>query len=171
MQVTAELSERNKLYHKKYSLENKYKIKEYHKKYHLKHKEEMRLKNLKYRMEHKEQESKRHKIYTKLHRQEHNERKMQRKRNIVIIEKLNRDKLKQMYDDKCVYCDKKLGDNFHIDHLLPVSRYEKIGKKCPHSYDNCVPSCASCNDSKFDKTPLEFLWIKETQRKEEVINV
>jgi hypothetical protein len=81
-------------------------------------------------------------------------------RGCVVLEHVNRTKLREMYDNKCVYCGKELQDKFHIDHLLPVNRYRKIGKKCPHSYNNCVPACSSCNCEKHDKMPLEFIWLK-----------
>jgi hypothetical protein len=35
----------------------------------------------------------------------------------------------------------------------------------------CVPSCAICNEVKNIKTPLEFIFLKETQVKEAVVNV
>ena len=92
-----------------------------------------------------------------------NERNMKRHRNIIVIEHVDRAKLKEMYDGKCVYCGQELGNSFHTDHLLPVSRYEKIGKKCPHSYNNCAPSCVHCNETKGSKTPLEFMWNKELE--------
>jgi 5-methylcytosine-specific restriction endonuclease McrA len=81
-----------------------------------------------------------------------------RYRNIEILEHIDRVKLKYMYDGKRVYCGQELKDKFHTDHLLPVSRYEKIGKKCPHDYNNVVPACPTCNLEKHDKTSLEFMW-------------
>ena len=49
--------------------------------------------------------------------------------------------------DDCVYCG---GEFEHVDHAVPLSRGG------PHTLDNLVPSCASCNCSKGTMTLDEF---------------
>jgi 5-methylcytosine-specific restriction endonuclease McrA len=48
--------------------------------------------------------------------------------------------------------------------MIPISKYIKIGKKCPHKYSTVVPACETCNMSKGDKTPLEFFWKNEQDK-------
>lgn len=114
-----------------------------------------------YAQDNKTKISKRLKIWHKNNRAKCVQYKYNHYKDIIVLEYVDRDKLKQMYDNKCVYCGQELDDSFHIDHLLPVARYKKIGKKCPHSYNNCAPTHGHCNESKHDKTPLEFLWVKD----------
>ena len=94
-------------------------------------------------------------------RQKKYEQAIRRNASIIIIENVDRNKLRGMYNNACVWCDAKLGKIFDVDHMLPVARYRKIGKKCPHSYNNCVPSCPTCNRTRKDKLPLEFIWEQE----------
>lgn len=79
---------------------------------------------------------------------------------IKVIDDISKSKLIAMQDGKCAYCGKEISNNkkTHLDHLLPVSRYRLIGKKCPHSWGNVVAACYVCNTKKHDKTPLEFIW-------------
>lgn len=51
---------------------------------------------------------------------------------------------------KCWHCGKLLTKNFHIDHLIPISRG---GSNDPR---NIVISCPSCNMSKSDRLPQEW---------------
>jgi 5-methylcytosine-specific restriction endonuclease McrA len=52
---------------------------------------------------------------------------------------------------KCHYCKCKVGDKFHVDHVIPLSRG---GSNWP---ENLVISCPPCNQSKGDKLPHEWL--------------
>lgn len=143
---------------KQYREEHKEQIKLYKKEYREINREKLNECDKQYQRDNKSKCNERSRKHYENHKDEYFERAYKRHRNIVIVEHVYRAKLKDMYDGKCVYCGQELGSKFHTDHLLPVSRYEKIGKKCPHSYDNCVPTCISCNESKHDKTPLEFMW-------------
>ena len=50
----------------------------------------------------------------------------------------------------CWWCDKPVGDNYHIDHRVPLA---KGGSNLPN---NLVISCPHCNLSKRDKLPHEW---------------
>ena len=55
-------------------------------------------------------------------------------------------------EDSCYYCGKEMPDGpEHIDHYIPLA------KGGTHEPVNLKPSCASCNISKSDKMPEEFL--------------
>ncbi len=54
----------------------------------------------------------------------------------------------------CPYCGQPLGGHFHLDHVWPVS------KGGPTTPDNVLPVCPSCNSSKKDTDPLE--WLRST---------
>jgi 5-methylcytosine-specific restriction endonuclease McrA len=51
----------------------------------------------------------------------------------------------------CFYCSHPLEDDYHIDHFVPVSRGGGS------EIENLVASCPSCNLSKGDKDPHEFM--------------
>jgi len=51
---------------------------------------------------------------------------------------------------KCYYCAAKVGDTYHVDHVIPLSRG---GSNSP---ENLVIACPPCNLSKGDKLPSEW---------------
>lgn len=53
------------------------------------------------------------------------------------------------FDGKCAYCG-ELGE-LHQDHFVPHSKGGAYTKK------NIVPACQSCNSSKSNKNPLDWL--------------
>lgn len=59
-----------------------------------------------------------------------------------------------MYESQeglCAYCETPLFGEFHIDHMMPLSRGGD------HDWMNFALTCARCNLQKRDKTPTEFL--------------
>lgn len=57
---------------------------------------------------------------------------------------------------RCYYCGKKIrGDESHIDHIIAIS------KNGPHRADNICVACASCNLSKNNKHPNEWMGNKQ----------
>ena len=51
---------------------------------------------------------------------------------------------------RCYWCHAKVGDTYHIDHVIPLSRGGSNGP------DNLVISCPFCNISKGNKLPHEW---------------
>jgi 5-methylcytosine-specific restriction endonuclease McrA len=51
---------------------------------------------------------------------------------------------------KCYYCSAKVGENYHVDHVVPLTRG---GSNDP---SNLVIACPSCNQSKNNKLPHEW---------------
>ena len=51
----------------------------------------------------------------------------------------------------CFYCETDCSDNYHVDHLYPLS------KGGNHQADNLVIACPSCNLSKGYKDPEQFI--------------
>lgn len=62
------------------------------------------------------------------------------------------DVLKQLASqkNKCWWCSKDLGDEWHVDHVIPLSR---SGSNSP---ENLVIACPPCNHSKSNKLPQEW---------------
>lgn len=56
-------------------------------------------------------------------------------------------------DGKCRWCGCEVGDNYHVDHVVPLS---KGGSNWP---SNLVVACPSCNLSKHSKHPMDFAGI------------
>lgn len=63
--------------------------------------------------------------------------------------KINRDKIRNLYDGRCAYCGKPLGDVFHIDHVKPIyrgwSENESTPNRGENTEDNMLPACKRCN--------------------------
>ena len=57
-------------------------------------------------------------------------------------------------DFKCMYCGNKFkSENLTIDHVIPLSRYKKLGfKGNPNGLDNVVAACYKCNVKKGNYT-------------------
>lgn len=51
---------------------------------------------------------------------------------------------------KCYYCGVKVGDTYHVDHVVPLSRGGSNGP------ENLVIACPTCNMSKHNKLPHEW---------------
>ena len=55
----------------------------------------------------------------------------------------------EMYANRCAYCGSK--QDIQQDHVIPISRGGGT------TMNNIVPACRKCNQSKKDKTPIEWL--------------
>lgn len=53
-------------------------------------------------------------------------------------------------EGKCYWCNCKVGDKYHVDHVVPLS---KGGSNWP---SNIVIACPTCNQVKKDKHPMDF---------------
>jgi 5-methylcytosine-specific restriction endonuclease McrA len=51
---------------------------------------------------------------------------------------------------RCYWCQKKVGDDYHVDHVVPICLGGSNGP------ENLVVSCAACNRKKGGKHPMEF---------------
>jgi len=74
-----------------------------------------------------------------------------RKRN--AIGSFTGEDIKELYhsqNGKCWWCGKAVGDNYHIDHRIPLSRG---GTNAPNNL--CI-SCANCNLRKWNKMSWEW---------------
>lgn len=89
--------------------------------------------------------------------------------------KVDRAKVKSMFDGRCAYCGTILGEKWHIDHIKPVLRtegdiekqndgtykYIKKGimtKPENHHADNFYPACVACNIHKGGSSVEGFRW-------------
>ena len=56
---------------------------------------------------------------------------------------------------KCYWCRKRLGKNYHVDHIVPVAL---VGKdpRATNGPENICIACAACNQKKNAKHPLQF---------------
>lgn len=51
---------------------------------------------------------------------------------------------------RCWWCGKAVGDNYHVDHIIPLS------KGGDNSARNICIACPQCNNSKYNKLPSEW---------------
>lgn len=70
--------------------------------------------------------------------------------------------LYQIQGGLCYWCSKPVDENYHLDHLIPLSRGGL------HTINNVVISCPKCNVTKNNKTPDEF--ISYMAKKDETIS-
>ena len=62
-----------------------------------------------------------------------------------VIDNTERDAIRQGWRNKCAYCTNKVGEDYHIDHIIPHSS----GGAC--DLKNLCLSCADCNLRKSNK--------------------
>lgn len=82
-----------------------------------------------------------------------NVRKRRALKKNAFVQHFKHEEIINKYGDKCFYC--LIGKFEHIDHYIPLS------KNGEHTLENIRPSCASCNMSKHDKLPLDFIKNRE----------
>jgi 5-methylcytosine-specific restriction endonuclease McrA len=51
---------------------------------------------------------------------------------------------------RCFYCGRKVGDEYHVDHVMPLALSGSNGP------ENLVIACVRCNESKSAKHPMDF---------------
>jgi 5-methylcytosine-specific restriction endonuclease McrA len=57
----------------------------------------------------------------------------------------------QDQQDVCAYCESALNRNYHVDHMIPLSREGR------NDWSNLAVTCGSCNRSKGTMTVEESL--------------
>lgn len=68
--------------------------------------------------------------------------------------KLSKDIIKKLFnqqDNKCVYCNIDISNNFHLDHIMPLA----LGGL--HTDENIQLLCPRCNLKKGSKHPIDFM--------------
>lgn len=128
---------------RRYKLKNKERISEWGRSYYERNRDEIRQKTGKYRITHRE------------------DRRPVRRAEVLRRLALKRNAegthtaadVEQQYKaqrGKCYYCGVKVGDTYHVDHVVPLSRGGSNGP------ENIVIACVTCNCSKRDKLPHEW---------------
>ena len=69
--------------------------------------------------------------------------------------KETRETVRAMYDGRCAYCGRELGDRWHVDHIDPLLRGWD-GRGGDDSIENMMPSCPRCNIWKHSFTVEQF---------------
>ena len=73
------------------------------------------------------------------------------------MKKQYRELIYNKYNGKCAYCGCGISlSRFHIDHIEPVLRSQKIGNKNVYDLSNMNPSCLECNLMKSSYSLEEF---------------
>jgi 5-methylcytosine-specific restriction endonuclease McrA len=66
------------------------------------------------------------------------------------------ERIRQLLENRCFFCDRELGGGGEVEHLTPISRG---GSNYP---DNLTLSCSKCNKEKTNKTLAEYVaWRNE----------
>ncbi len=145
---------------------------EYDRQHYLEHREEVKARAREYHQEHKEECNCKSRARHHARKEEANERTRQwfldhpeaknayemnrraRKRNNGGTH-TGEDRLAQFdrQKGKCYYCSAKLGDDWQIDHVMPLSLGGSNGP------ENLVACCKKCNMSKKAKHPMDFAGI------------
>lgn len=149
-----EKKEKKKICDRRYNLEHKESIALTKKKYAEEHRDLMNSISRNYRANNKEKVRERTNSWRKRNPEKSvlqtNRRRALRYENesfrltdIDMVDRVNKQ------NKCCFWCGKKL-DNYHVDHVIPIS---KGGR---HSIGNIVISCPSCNSIKNNKFPVYF---------------
>jgi hypothetical protein len=140
----------------------------YMKKYFEEHKKEKDEYDKEYYKNNKDKINKRRREHTKNNRDRENDYWNKYNRNIKITDIIDKKQLLEKFNNICIWCKifeegqliLKNDKTTHMDHLISVATYKRINKKCPHSWNNVVPSCIRHNTQKRDKLPLNYIWDK-----------
>lgn len=79
------------------------------------------------------------------------ERRARRRNQSGVVSKDIIQKLKKLQRGKCPCCKRTLGDNYHLDHIVPLA----LGGK--HEDSNLQLLIANCNQQKSSKHPIDFM--------------
>jgi 5-methylcytosine-specific restriction endonuclease McrA len=82
------------------------------------------------------------------------QRRAKRKEQSGIVSKNIIEKLKELQKSKCPCCQQPLSENYHLDHIVPLS----LGGK--HEDSNLQLLIANCNQQKYNKHPIDFMQSK-----------
>ena len=137
--------------HRKWRESHKEERKAYLRQWHKDHKEEQVKYRHQWYAEHREEQAEYRRQYNQDNPEvarKHNNLRRARMMN-VTIEPIDEQKIYGLYGHVCIYCGSK--NNLVLDHVVPLS------KGGPHSEDNLVIACGSCNCSKGTKFLEEWI--------------
>jgi 5-methylcytosine-specific restriction endonuclease McrA len=144
------------------------------KKYYKENSEAIKKRAMDYHWENREDIIKRKKIYSRIHYSENAEyykeknkkwklenpgkmksyKRIYRSTIALSKEHFTAEDVKWLFIDQegyCAYCNADIEENYHIDHIIPVSRGGSNGR------GNIALACPSCNLRKHNKTAEEFM--------------
>ena len=125
---------------KKYIQENREKILEQLKEYYKSHKDS----KIEYTKRHKEENRIKYRLYENTRRSRKANSDGSLSQNIAA-------KLMLLQQNKCAICKKQLGNDYHIDHIMPLS----LGGA--NTDDNVQLLHSSCNLKKHKKHPIDYM--------------
>jgi len=152
-----------------YYVAHREEVSAYKRNYHAAHREEKAEYDRSYRAAHREERAKTNREWRTEHREE--DRRAKRKWNAnhpekcAALERTRRARKRgnggrhtaadiraqyQRQKGRCYYCGRKVDDNYHVDHVVPLALGGSNGP------ENLVIACAHCNDSKGARHPMEF---------------
>lgn len=151
----AENLEKRREYAAQYYIKNAEKKREYYREYYLKNAERKREYSAKWYAENKERHSvvgaKWNSNNQEKRRAHSNNRRARKQHGCGKLSNGIANKLYTLQGGKCVCCGKPLGDNYHLDHIMPLA----LGG--PNTDDNMQLLRAECNQQKHAKHPIDFM--------------
>lgn len=128
-------------------------VRAYHAAYYAKNIETELVKRAEYREAHREEARARDRAYYESNRDKfrvlNNQRRMRERASGSHSVSDIRNQVKRQRG-RCYWCGKSTGDDYHVDHVIPIARGGSNGP------DNLVIACPPCNQSKGAKLPHEF---------------
>lgn len=130
--------------------------KQYQRQYYLEHKEQLNEQGRQYYLEHQEEARERQRKYLRseqgraVGRAHKHKRKAQKKAVEGSYTSQQLQEQLQRQRSRCYYCKVKLGDLYHVDHIVPLS------KDGTNNIDNIVLACPPCNLHKSAKLLHEW---------------
>lgn len=141
----------------KYHEANRDKLKEDCSRYYKAHAEELKEKASQWQKANPEKKREIYRRYRKANPEKMRELKHRRRAHKHNADGIHTaEDIQAQYDrqkGKCFWCKAKVKDDYHVDHVIPLSRGGR------DSRENLVISCPHCNISKHNKMPAEFAGI------------
>ena len=141
-------------YSKTYKEKKRTELKEYSKLYYLKNKEKVKAYTKKWSLKNREKINKTRSLRRKSNPELHRSSSRMRKIKLAVSGRLSAgltSKLFKLQRGKCACCGLPLGDDYHLDHIMPIA----LGGQ--NTDDNIQLLRAKCNQQKNAKHPIDFM--------------
>ena len=137
--------------HKQYQLNNREYFLEYYKQHYIDNRIYYKERNKKWKLDNPKYDKQYYMYNSDKFKTKYHKRRSLKKNQLGYLPDNYLALLKQLYYPNCKYCNINIEDNYHIDHIYPLS------KGGLHDIDNLQLICSYCNLSKYNRLEEDFI--------------